>query len=82
MCYPLDMAQQACYASWALSMVAQQNIRKNIMYKITLENFLQSVERQETISETLNSLDVWKENDNISQEDNDEIAEKYLSNKL
>jgi hypothetical protein len=76
------MAQQACYASWALSMVAQQNIRKNIMYKITLENFLQSVERQETISETLNSLDVWKENDNISQEDNDEIAEKYLSNKL
>lgn len=52
------------------------------MYKITLENFLQSVERQETMSETLNSLDVWRENDNISQEDNDEIAEKYLSNKL
>jgi hypothetical protein len=76
------MAQQACYASWALSMVAQQNIRKNIMYKITLENFLQSVERQETMSETLNSLDVWRENDNISQEDNDEIAEKYLSNTL
>ena len=44
-----------------------------------LENFLQSVERQETLSETLNSLDVWKENDNISQEDNDEIAEKYLN---
>jgi len=49
------------------------------MDKITLENFLQSVERQETISETLNSLDVLRENDNISQEDNDEIAEKYLN---
>jgi hypothetical protein len=47
-----------------------------------LQNFLQSVERQETMSETLNSLDVWRENDNISQEDNDEIAEKYLSNTL
>jgi len=47
-----------------------------------LENFLQSVERQETMSETLNSLDVWRENDNISQKDNDEIAEKYLSNTL
>ena len=52
------------------------------MDKIALQNFLQSVERQETISETLNSLDIWRENDNISQEDNDEIAEKYLSNKL
>lgn len=52
------------------------------MHKITLENFLQSVERQETISETLNSLDVWRENDNISQEDNGEIAEKYLNNTL
>jgi len=52
------------------------------MDKITLENFLQSVERQETISETLNSLDVLRENDNISQEDNDEIAEKYLNNTL
>jgi|VirMetMinimDraft_7_1064189.scaffolds.fasta_scaffold98812_2 hypothetical protein len=49
------------------------------MDKTTLENFLQSVERQETISETLNSLDVLRENDNISQEDNDEIAEKYLN---
>ncbi len=52
------------------------------MDKTTLENFLQSVERQETISETLNSLDVLRENDNISQEDNDEIAEKYLNNTL
>ena len=49
------------------------------MDKTTLENFLQSVERQETISETLNNLDVLRENDNISQEDNDEIAEKYLN---
>ena len=49
------------------------------MDKTTLENFLQSVERQETISETLNSLDVLRENDNILQEDNDEIAEKYLN---
>ena len=49
------------------------------MDKTTLENFLQSVERQETISETLNSLDVLRENDNISQEDNDEIAEKYFN---
>lgn len=63
-------------------MVALQQHKENIMHKITLENFLQSVERQETISETLNSLDVWRENDNTSQEDNDEIAEKYLSNKL
>jgi hypothetical protein len=58
------------------------NIRKNIMDNKILQNFLQSVERQETISETLNNLDVWRENDNISQEDNDEIAEKYLSNTL
>ena len=60
-------------------MVTLQQHKEKHMDKTTLENFLQSVERQETISETLNSLDVLRENDNISQEDNDEIAEKYLN---
>lgn len=47
-----------------------------------LENFLQTVEQRETISETLDSLDLLSENDSVSHKDTDDIAKQYLNNTL